>query len=190
MDLFSLAIVLFTALDTAIGLECSKCTHVVIKDVPSFLQNIVIPKSPQCASTPPGQTANGVSLVQCPSNPTSGQVYKCGTYTGTIIAQIDLTIFKTSVDADIVYRDCVLMDPAVPTSCVPQNNIPADNAVLKTVLSSLADINAVNFVGTRCVVDERSMSSLRSASNANHLSDAKIVLYTFILVISKYSYYP
>ncbi|XP_062575595.1 uncharacterized protein LOC134237524 [Saccostrea cucullata] len=121
MDLSSLVIVLLNVLDTVIGLECSKCTHVVIKDVPSFLQSIVLPKSPQCASTPPGQTANGVSLVKCPSNPTSGQVYKCGTYTGTCTMQIDLILIKPSVNADIVYRDCVLMDPAVPASCAIQN---------------------------------------------------------------------
>ncbi|XP_062570223.1 uncharacterized protein LOC134232282 [Saccostrea cucullata] len=160
MDLSILVIVLFSVLDTTIGLECSKCTHVVIKDVPSFLQSIVSPKSPQCASTPPGQRANGVNLVKCPSNPTSGQVYKCGTYTGTVTMQIDLTILNPSVNADIVYRDCVLMDPAVPASCAPQSNMPADNAVLKPVLSSLADINAVTFVGTRCVADERSLIAL------------------------------
>ncbi|XP_062575593.1 uncharacterized protein LOC134237523 [Saccostrea cucullata] len=160
MDLSSLVIVLLTVLDTVSGLECSKCTHVVIKEVPSFLQSIVLPKSPQCANTPPGQTVDDVSLVKCLSNPTSGQVYKCGTYTGTVTVQIDLTLINPTVNADIVYRDCVLMDPAVPASCAIQNNMPADNAVLKSVLSSLADINAVTFVGTRCVADERSLIAL------------------------------
>ncbi|XP_062612604.1 uncharacterized protein LOC134274342 isoform X5 [Saccostrea cucullata] len=181
MDLSSLVIVLLTILDTVIGLECSKCTHVVIKNVPSilssFLKSTALPQSPQCASTPPGQTANGVSLVKCPSNPTSGQVYKCVTYTGTVTVKIGVLI-TVSVNADIVYRDCVLMDPAVPASCAPQNNIPADNAVLKSVLSGLANINAVTFEGTRCV-----------AATATHLSDNRIVLYTFILLISKYLYH-
>ncbi|XP_062612600.1 uncharacterized protein LOC134274342 isoform X2 [Saccostrea cucullata] len=187
MDLSSLVIVLLTVLDTVFGLECSKCTHVVIKDPPSslssILQNIAIPESPQCANTPPAQAADGVSLVECPSNPTSGQVYKCGTYNGTL--QVSVGIVKVS--ADIIYRDCVLTDPEVPAACAPQNNNPADNAVLNSVLKSvspsLADINAT-FVGTKCVADERSMSSPRST--APYLSETKIVLCTPMLLISNY----
>lgn len=63
-----------------------------IKDVPTILQNIVLPKSPLCASTPAGQTASGVGLVRCPANPPSGQVYKCGTYTGTVIVGVDIVL--------------------------------------------------------------------------------------------------
>ncbi|XP_062579887.1 uncharacterized protein LOC134241890 [Saccostrea cucullata] len=182
MGLSSLVIVLLIVLDTVIGLKCSKCTHVAITDAPSILgpilKNIPLTESPQCASTPPGQAADGVSLVECPSNQKSGQVYKCVTYTGTVTVDINVLITTASFKAEIADRDCVLMDPAVPASCTPQDNIPADNAELKSVFSSLSGLNAVTFVGTKCVVDEK--------STATHLSETNIVLCTFMLLISNY----
>lgn len=84
--------VILKFVENIVGLDCSKCTHVTIKDVPTILQNIVLPKSPLCASTPAGQTASGVGLVRCPANPPSGQVYKCGTYTGIVTVGVDIVL--------------------------------------------------------------------------------------------------
>jgi hypothetical protein len=95
-----------------------------------------------------------------------------------------LKLYLVNVDANVVYRDCVLMDPAIPTTCTPQNNVPTGNAVLKSVLSGLADINALKFVGTRCVDDQQSMNA-SSGSTAIHKNDIKSVLCFMVFAIVK-----
>lgn len=147
------------------GLKCSQCADIrnaqILKNtVPDFnldIGSLNLPSNRLCES------AQGVSVVKCPQNSSSGSlVYRCVHYSGALDMTIKVgTSGEVKVRYEGTYRDCLLESILASGSCADQVTVlPYDSKLRAAALStSPYDLSpysvTVEFNGRKCVSDNK-----------------------------------